>query len=133
LTHDLLSSLIDALGGEVESVAINAFKDDTFYGQINLTINGKRFKVDSRPSDAMALAVRVGTPILVEESVLAKVGLCQDDENWKPASSESETTRSPQDRLQAYKPVSKEDLKRMSAYSDFLNTLNLDDLNKRQS
>jgi bifunctional DNase/RNase len=75
-----------------------------------------------------ALAVRVGTPILVEEPVLGKAGLGLDDEeNWKPA------PLSGQVRPRVNKQVSKEDIDRMSAYSDFLNTLNLDDLGKRRS
>ena len=135
MTHDLLRTLIETLGGKVESVVISELKNDTFYARINLMVDGNRIEVDSRPSDALALAVRVGTPILVEESVLGKAGLGLDDEeNWKPAPlTEGKGTESGQVRPRLNKQVSKEDMDRMSAYSNFLNTLNLDDLGKRRS
>ena len=60
LTHDLLRSVIDALGGVVASIIVCDLRNDTFYAKIILTVEGGDLEIDSRPSDAIALAVRVG-------------------------------------------------------------------------
>jgi bifunctional DNase/RNase len=131
LTHDLLNSIIESLGAKVESVVINELKADTFYARINMTVDGNLVEVDSRPSDALALAIRAGTPILVAESVLDQAGVFLDQESGKPAAGPGEAKETEEQR--ANQPPSKEEIDHMSAYSDFLNSLNLDDLDKRQS
>ena len=76
LTHDLLRLVIDTLGASVNSVIVTDLKNDTFYAKINLDVDGGQMEVDSRPSDALALAVRVKAPIYVEESVMDKPVFC---------------------------------------------------------
>src|ERR1051326_3085812 len=75
LTHDLLNSVITALGAIVRQVIVNDLNNDTFYARILLDLNGRSIEIDSRPSDALALAVRVQVPIFAEESVLQKAGV----------------------------------------------------------
>jgi bifunctional DNase/RNase len=70
MTHDLLRNIITDLDGSVDRVVVNDLKDNTFYAVIHLTVRGERVAVDSRPSDAIALALRTRAPILVEESVI---------------------------------------------------------------
>jgi bifunctional DNase/RNase len=72
MTHDLLGNLIDALHGRVERVVITDLKDNTFYALIHIERNGEKLAIDSRPSDAMALALRVKVPIFVEDTVLER-------------------------------------------------------------
>ena len=72
LTHDLLKSVISGLGAEVERVAITDLRNDTFFAQIVLRVNGRRLEIDSRPSDAIALAVRSRVPVFVSEDVMAQ-------------------------------------------------------------
>jgi bifunctional DNase/RNase len=72
MTHDLLKNLISQIEGSVVSVIINNLQENTFYAQINLRLNGKSFAIDSRPSDAIALALRMEAPVFVEEAVLEK-------------------------------------------------------------
>lgn len=72
LTHDLLRSVIETYGGGIDSVIISDLKGDTFYAKLVLTLGEKRFEVDCRPSDALALAVRTWVPIFAEEEVLDK-------------------------------------------------------------
>src|SRR4030065_1957964 len=84
LTHDLLNSVIDTLGAAVNSIIVNDLKNDTFFAKVILDIDGKQVEVDSRPSDALALAVRTGVPIFAEESVLDKAGILLDGEAGKP-------------------------------------------------
>jgi len=129
LTHDLLSSVIDNLGANVNSIIVNELKNDTFYAKIILNVDGGVIEVDSRPSDALALAVRVEAPIYVEEAVLDKAGILLDQETGKPITQEMEKGG---DTGKRAKP-SDEELKRMSAFYDFINTLDLEDFDKHKS
>jgi bifunctional DNase/RNase len=70
MTHDLLRNVITDLDGHVDRVIVSDLKDDTFFAMIHLTVKGERVVVDSRPSDALALALRSRAPILVEETVI---------------------------------------------------------------
>jgi bifunctional DNase/RNase len=92
LTHDLLKSLITKLGAEVEQVAITDLRNDTFYAQITLRVNGRRMEVDSRPSDAIALAVRSKVPVYVAEEVMDQAAITpeQDMETGMPPASSDE-------------------------------------------
>ena len=73
LTHDLVRNIIEALGAELVQVVINDLRDNTFFARLILRRNGKEVEVDSRPSDAIALAVQRNTPIFVAEKVLDMV------------------------------------------------------------
>lgn len=70
MTHDLIKSLLHGLDTSVRKVVVNELKDDTFYAVIWLDRDGDMISVDSRPSDALAIALRLDCPIYVEESVL---------------------------------------------------------------
>ena len=75
LTHDLLSTIIGRLGAEVTEIVINNLEGDVFYALITLQQGGTSLQIDARPSDAIALAVRAGAPIYVEEDVMAQAAL----------------------------------------------------------
>ena len=70
MTHDLLRNVITDLDGQVDRVVVCDLKDNTFYAIIHLTVRGERVAVDARPSDAIALALRTRSPILVDEQVI---------------------------------------------------------------
>lgn len=70
LTHDLLNNMIAELGGEVSHILVNDMRNDCFYARIFVNVNGQQLNIDSRPSDAIALAVRCDAPIFVEEEVM---------------------------------------------------------------
>jgi len=125
LTHDLLYSIVDALGASVHSVIVNDLKNDTFYAKITLDVDGGQMEIDSRPSDALALAVRVEAPIYVEESVLDKAGILLDKETGKPIFEERADKEG--------KKVSEEEMKKLSAFRDFIDTLDWEDFDKRKS
>jgi bifunctional DNase/RNase len=80
LTHDLLKAVIDKLGAEVERVAITDLRNDTFYAQITLRLNGRRMEVDSRPSDAIALAVRTQVPVFVDDQVMEQAAISPEED-----------------------------------------------------
>ena len=128
LTHDLLGSVIDTLGAAVSHILVSDLESDTFYARIVVNINGKSVDIDSRPSDAIALAVRSKAPIYAEEKVMEKAGVLLDKETGKPilpGESDSGEGAAP-------KELKEEDLKRMSAFTDFINSLDLEDFGKQQ-
>lgn len=73
LTHDLVTSVIDHLGGELRDIYISELKDHTYFAKLRIRQNGEMVEVDSRPSDAIALAVTASVPIYVSEDVLDEV------------------------------------------------------------
>ncbi|MFH1032670.1 MAG: bifunctional nuclease family protein [Chloroflexota bacterium] len=129
LTHDLLCAVVNALGATINSIVVTDLKNDTFYAKVKLAVDGQELEVDSRPSDALALAVRVEAPIFVEETVLDKAGIYLDKETGKPVGEEKKKG----DTEEKGEKVSEEEIRRMSAFKDFLNTLDLGDFDKRKS
>jgi hypothetical protein len=120
LTHDLLKSVILQLGGEVEQILINDLRNDTFFARLEVKASGKMIEVDSRPSDAIALAVRLKVPIFVDNSVMDKAAITPEDDittemSLPGSGKEGETPAgaAPED---------------MGAFTDFLESLDLDDL-----
>jgi bifunctional DNase/RNase len=117
LTHDLLKNIIVDLGAKIESIVISELIEDIFYARIILDVAGRHVEVDSRPSDAIALAVRAKTPIYVEESVLERAGVALE------AAEDSITSKSDRGR--------EEDDDNLEAYRDFINSLDaLDEFGK---
>jgi bifunctional DNase/RNase len=113
LTHDLLKKLITSLGGQVSHIVISDLRQETFFANIVLDVDGKRFEIDSRPSDAINLAVRTSVKIFVDEAVMENAAIM------------------PEDDISG--AVSKEEEEKLSAFSDFIDTLDLDDLGKEES
>ncbi len=73
LTHDLVASVVENMGGELRDVYICELRDHTYYAKLRIRQNGEMVEVDSRPSDAIALAVTASVPIYVAEDVLDEV------------------------------------------------------------
>ncbi len=122
LTHDLLRSVIATLGANVTRIEVSDLNNDTFFAKIVLQVNGNAMEIDSRPSDAIALAVRTDAPIFAHQTVIEKAGV-QMDEEGKPVASTGD------DRPE---PLREEELKSLSAFTDFIDTLNLEDLGKEE-
>lgn len=118
LTHDLLRSIIGALGATVISIVVNDLNNDTFFARIILDANGQHIEVDSRPSDAIALAVRVKVPIFAEETVLEKAGIIVDHDAIRGESTAQ---------------MDEEELKKLSVFKDFIDSLDMDDFEKGKS
>ena len=72
LTHDLLKNILETLGASVKRIEVTDLRDNTFFALIHLVTNGKQITIDSRPSDAIALALRTNSPIFVHEKVIEK-------------------------------------------------------------
>lgn len=120
LTHDLLASTLAAVGAVLDFIVVTNLNQDTFYAKLSLTIDHKVVEVDSRPSDAIALAVRVQAPIFVEEAVLDKAGFTMDPDSVNPAL--------PGEMRK--EKVTEEELKRLSAFREFIEGLDLQDFDK---
>ena len=81
MTHDLMRDLLQALGVRVDRIVVTDLRDGTFYAEIELSQNGTSQRVSSRPSDAIALAARLGTPIYAEETVLDEAAIVVSEED----------------------------------------------------
>ena len=120
LTHDLLRSVIDAFGGNVQYIVVNDLANDTFYARIIMDVDGRTLEIDSRPSDAIALAVRVQAPIFAEETVLEKAGVRLDQETGdEKADAEGRSEGK------------EEELEKLSPFRDFIESLDMEDFEKR--
>ena len=111
LTHDLIKSFIRELGVKVSHVLVSELRNDTFFARIVVDVDGNSMEIDSRPSDAIALAVRVGAPIFVSEQVMGLASITPEEE----ITTEIEATTSQE----------REDL---AIFRDFVDGLDLDDL-----
>ena len=80
MTHDLLKTILGEVGCSVDSVEITELKENTYYAAVNLTVAGRQMMVDSRPSDAIALALRTKSPIYVAKAVLEASSMLQQNE-----------------------------------------------------
>jgi bifunctional DNase/RNase len=109
LTHDLLQQSIGRLGAQVSHVLVNDLLDDTFYARVVMDRDGERIELDSRPSDAIALAVRVQAPIFVAESVMERAGVTPDEEI-------------------DLEEITPEEEEQLAPYRDFIDGLDLEDL-----
>ncbi|MFN4294792.1 MAG: bifunctional nuclease family protein [Thermoflexales bacterium] len=108
LTHDLIVNAIHELGATVRYVVVNDLREETFYARLVLrTRDGRDLSIDSRPSDAIAIAVRVGCSIYVDDDIMAQHGQEPEEE------------------------VGQESEEDLGAFKDFLGTLDLDDLDKK--
>jgi len=128
LTHDLLQEVIRVLDGSVEYVLIRKLTDNTFCASIFIQIkDAETMDIDCRSSDAMALAVRIPSPIYVEEAVLEKAGILLDEETGTPIAGEGQDTNEPSSEA---KPVTPQELERMSAFEETVEGLDLEDFGK---
>ena len=105
LTHDLLKNVIEELNAKIESIVISDLIDEIYYARIVLDANGRHIEIDSRPSDAIALAVRTKAPIYVDESVLERAGVVPEinEEPQHPALQSEQTQEQDDDNLDAYR------------------------------
>jgi bifunctional DNase/RNase len=118
LPYDLLRSVIGELGAEVNRIVITEITNDVFYARIVLDTQGSSVEIDSRPSDAIALAVRVKVPIFVDDSVMDRAGVRLDEDEEDEGGEPSRDSA----------PISEE---RLGVFRDFINTLDLDDFEKK--
>jgi bifunctional DNase/RNase len=132
LTHDLLKTMVDNLGGTILEVTISELRDNTFYANILVDISTIQNNIDARPSDAIALAVRASAPIFVSESVMQKASfipsedeskLMEDEKSMPIDSAEEIETKNASLQDQLREAIEKEDYERAAKLRDEINKL----------
>jgi uncharacterized protein len=118
-SHDLMLTLLQSLGGTLTQVSVNDLRDDTFFATLHVQVDGREIQVDSRPSDAIALAVRAGVPIYASDEVMDRAGIVleDDEEIEEPIAADP-------------RPPTAEELEKLAVFRDFVAGLDLDDLGK---
>ncbi len=122
MTHDLLKTAIETLGGHLRQIVINDLREEVYYAELVVDVDGNEIRIDSRPSDAIALAVRADAPIFVAESVMDRAASLPDEE---VVDTEAEEELTAGDTPETPDSGSDDDL---DIFADFVDTLNLDDL-----
>lgn len=137
LPYDLMQTMLGELNASVDRVVIAELTDQVYFARIMLSANGHTAEIDARPSDAIALAVRTGSRILVNEAVMDAAGVAIDEEDDAATLtagstfSGGATPGAPEpERTEAAPAPSDEQL---SVFRDFINSLDLDDFGKKQS
>lgn len=120
LTHDLMKNLFNELNTRILRVEVVALRDDTFFGNIVAEAEGRTLNIDSRPSDALAIAVRAHVPILVARSVMDVAGITPEEDLQEEGE--------PGDSPKGSQPTEAEGEERLSVFQDFLEKLDLEDL-----
>lgn len=116
LTHDLLKSMIRELGGRVVQILINDLRNDVYYARIVIDVGGKQIEVDSRPSDAIALAVRARVSIFVADTVMERAAIQPEEDVEREVRGRTEEV----------------DETRLSAFKDFVDSLDLGDIDEEE-
>jgi uncharacterized protein len=119
-THDLLKNAITSLSGRLVRVEVVALREDVFFGNLVVEVNGQLLNIDSRPSDALALAVRSNVPVLVSQEVLDSAGI-------EPEQEIQENEDQPEIGDAQLVEEDEESEERLSVFEDFISNLNIDD------
>jgi bifunctional DNase/RNase len=130
LPYDLLKNLIHDLGASVERVLITELTDEVFYARIVIRDGEKTIELDSRPSDALALAVRTQVPILVDEAVMDQAGVVLGSGDEEALAHPSAGRRNEAIEPERSSSSSPADDEKLSVFRDFINSLDLDDFDK---
>jgi len=127
LTWDLLRNVFNSLNARLLRVEVVALKDETFFGNIVAEVDGRLLNIDSRPSDALALAVRAHVPIYVAKSVMDAAGITPETDL------QEEPHAPPEEKAPPAPAAGSEESSRLSIFEDFLGKLDLGDLDKDDS
>jgi len=119
LTHDLIKNIFDELNARVLRVEVVALREDTFYGNIVVEVDSRILNIDSRPSDAIALAVRTHVPILVARSVMDVAGITPEKD--------LQSEKAEGEKAEALPEETEESSDRLSIFEDFLEKLEKED------
>jgi len=125
LTHDLLRNVFRELNASIQRVEVISLRDDTFFGNIVVDVNNQILDIDSRPSDALAIAVRAHVPILVAKSVMDSAGIIP-EEDLQPGEGEESIPSKETEELDEGGE------ERLSVFSDFLEGLDLDKMDNEE-
>ncbi|HOJ01180.1 MAG TPA: bifunctional nuclease family protein [Anaerolineaceae bacterium] len=120
-THDLIKSAIDELGGSINRIIISELKDDIFYGIVEIVQKGKKILLDTRPSDALALAVRTHVPIFISEQIMKSAGITPVEEEY--VSTFRQDIHAPSSEPPTSSEKGEKDVDRLSVFEEYLQKL----------
>ncbi len=128
-THDLLKNILTTLNARLVRIEVVSLKEDVFYGNLIVEVDGRTVIIDSRPSDALALAARAHVPILVSKEVMDSAGVMpeEDLQNQRPT-----TPAAPAHPAASEEPDIETSSERLSVFEDFLQNLDLDNLEDKE-
>jgi uncharacterized protein len=128
-THDLLKSILTTLNARLVRIEVVSLKEDVFYGNLIVEVDGRTVYIDSRPSDALALAARAHVPILVAKEVMDSAGVIpeEDLQNQRPAAPSAPTRPT-----SGEEPDIESSSERLSVFEDFLQNLDMDNLEDKE-
>jgi bifunctional DNase/RNase len=138
LPYDLMREMLNQIGARVERILISDLNEQVFFARIILDNHGQTIEIDSRPSDAIAIAVRTGTSILVDDAIMDQVGVAMDsdDDDIDDLAGQSSSDGDPSEGAMIT-PESTERSRaeedRLGVFRDFINSLDLDDFDKKRS
>ncbi len=121
LTWDLLKNIFSIMDARILRVEVTSLHDDTYYGNIVAEVDGRKIDIDSRPSDAIALAVRAHVPILVSRPILDSVGVIPEEDMQETAEEKPDKPAAPPAEINE---------ENLSVFEDFLENLDIDDEDK---
>ncbi|MDG0867726.1 bifunctional nuclease family protein [Candidatus Lucifugimonas marina] len=130
LTHDLLHNSIKDLGGVIDHIVVSSMENDTYYATIVVNQGDKTVEIDARPSDALALAVRAKVQIFAAPEVMEKCGVRLDKDGETAFVGEDEM---PAPAREGGGPVGEEEAEKLSAFADFIESLDLGDMDSPSS
>ena len=125
LTHDLMNNCIKSMGGVIDHIVLSSMENDTYFATIVVRQGDETVEIDARPSDALALAVRANVQIFAAPEVMEKWGVRLDKDSGLAVIGTDENVNPP---TKAGGPVGKEERERLSAFSDFIESLDIGDL-----
>ncbi len=128
-THDLLKNILTTLNARLVRIEVVSLKEDVFYGNLIVEVDGRTVYIDSRPSDALALAARAHVPILVSKEVMDSAGVMpeEDLQNQRPT-----TPAAPARPAAGEEPDIETSSERLSVFEDFLQNLDMDNLEDKE-
>lgn len=133
LPYDLMRSMLTDLGATVSQIVISNLSDQIFFARIVLEQGGRALEIDARPSDAIALAVRANARILVEDAVMERASVTLGEDTEDTVSALETDHESEPEPATTEKPRSTADDERLSVFRDFINSLDLDDFDRKRS
>jgi bifunctional DNase/RNase len=125
-THDLLKNVLNQMNARLLRVEVISLKEDVFFGNLVIEANGQTLNVDSRPSDALALAVRAHVPILIAREVMDSAAVVPDKDLQQDQESSAPLANTPPPPQTQAEAADSE--QRLSVFEDFLQNLDMDDL-----
>ncbi len=129
-THDLLKNILSTLNARLVRIEVISLKEEVFYGNLIVEVDGRTVYIDSRPSDALALAARAHVPILVSKEVMDSAGVIpeEDLQNQRPAAPTTPPSRPPA----SDEPDIETSSERLSVFEDFLQNLDLGKIDDKE-